>query len=142
MPHAVLFVGAAATLVEFWKVDPFAGKLMLPYLAFTCYANALNYWFWKNNPGVSVCRQTGQGARVWPGCRSRCIVPSLGLLLFPAHPLGAACTCSPPCAAVLRLRHQAKGSLRRAVAQALLCTVAVVLWDLLGLGPWRTQLCS
>lgn len=50
---AALFAGVVATTVEFWKVDPFAGKLMLPYLAFTGYANALNWWFWKNNPDVS-----------------------------------------------------------------------------------------
>jgi hypothetical protein len=54
---AALFVGAAATTAEFYRVNPTAGKLMLPYLAFVGYANALNYWFWKHNPDVSrfVC---------------------------------------------------------------------------------------
>lgn len=54
VPCAALFVAATATTVEFWKVDPTAGKLMLPYLAFIGYANALNYYFWKNNPDVSM----------------------------------------------------------------------------------------
>jgi hypothetical protein len=51
-----LFVGAAATTAEFFKVNTTAGQLMLPYLAFVAYANALNYWFWQNNPDVSQCR--------------------------------------------------------------------------------------
>lgn len=51
---AALFAAAAATTVEFWRVNTTAGKLMLPYLAFLGYANALNYNFWKNNPDVRV----------------------------------------------------------------------------------------
>ena len=46
-------MAVAATTAEFWKVNATAGKLMLPYLAFVGYANALNYNFWKNNPDVS-----------------------------------------------------------------------------------------
>ena len=49
-----LFAAALATTREFWGVDPTAGKLMLPYVAFLALANALNYNFWKNNPDVSV----------------------------------------------------------------------------------------
>jgi tryptophan-rich sensory protein len=50
--HAALFGAVAYTTVEFWKVNATAGKLMLPYLAFVAYANALNYRFWKDNPEV------------------------------------------------------------------------------------------
>jgi hypothetical protein len=48
-----LFAAVAATTREFWAAHPTAGKLMLPYLAFTGYASALNYSFWQNNPDVS-----------------------------------------------------------------------------------------
>eukprot|EP00879_Flechtneria_rotunda_P000910 GHRR01001038.1.p1 GENE.GHRR01001038.1~~GHRR01001038.1.p1 ORF type:complete len:192 (+),score=61.10 GHRR01001038.1:156-731(+) len=48
--NAALFGAVAYTTYEFWKVNPTAGQLMLPYLAFVGYANALNYSFWKNNP--------------------------------------------------------------------------------------------
>lgn len=42
----------AADVVPALQVDPTAGKLMLPYLAFVGYANALNWRFWKDNPQV------------------------------------------------------------------------------------------
>ena len=43
---------ASATAWEFYKVDAFAGKILLPYLAWLAFANALNYSIWKKNPGV------------------------------------------------------------------------------------------
>ncbi|WIA12801.1 hypothetical protein OEZ86_006130 [Tetradesmus obliquus] len=50
----VALLGAVAyTTAEFFKVDATAGQLMLPYLAFTTYATALNYRFWKDNPEES-----------------------------------------------------------------------------------------
>lgn len=49
---AALLVTAAATTAEFFRVSPLAGRLMLPYLAFVAYANALNYNIWKTNPEV------------------------------------------------------------------------------------------
>lgn len=49
---AALLGAAAFTTYEFWKVNPTAGKMLLPYLAFLGYANALNYSVWKKNPEV------------------------------------------------------------------------------------------
>jgi tryptophan-rich sensory protein len=54
MPPAALFAAVTATTAAFYRVDPNAGHLMLPYLAFTGFANALNYRIWMDNPGVSV----------------------------------------------------------------------------------------
>ena len=50
---AVTLALASATAWEFYKVDAFAGKILLPYLAWLAFANALNYSIWKKNPGVS-----------------------------------------------------------------------------------------
>jgi len=47
---AVLLVCVAATTAVFATVDPTAGKLMAPYLAFTAFANALNLSILKKNP--------------------------------------------------------------------------------------------
>jgi len=44
---------ASVTAREFYKVDAFAGKILIPYLAWLVFANALNYSIWKKNPGVS-----------------------------------------------------------------------------------------
>jgi tryptophan-rich sensory protein len=48
--NLALLGAAAYTTHEFWKVNPTAGKMMLPYVAFLVYANALNYSVWKRNP--------------------------------------------------------------------------------------------
>lgn len=48
--NAVLLGLVAATTVAFARVDPTAGKLMAPYLAFTAFANALNWSVWNENP--------------------------------------------------------------------------------------------
>ncbi|KAL3153773.1 hypothetical protein ABBQ32_013361 [Trebouxia sp. C0010 RCD-2024] len=45
---------ASATAWEFYKVDAFAGKILLPYLAWLVFANALNYSIWKKNPGAGA----------------------------------------------------------------------------------------
>ena len=37
-----LLVSLAATLVAFWRIDRLAGLLLAPYLAWVCYATALN----------------------------------------------------------------------------------------------------
>lgn len=56
----------AATTVAFANVDVTAGKLMAPYLAFTAFANALNWSVWNENPEV--------------GCEDRiCFSPPLSL---------------------------------------------------------------
>ena len=37
-----LLVALAATLIAFWRIDRLAGLLLVPYLAWICYATALN----------------------------------------------------------------------------------------------------
>jgi tryptophan-rich sensory protein len=37
-----LLISLAATLVAFWRIDRLAGLLLAPYLAWICYATALN----------------------------------------------------------------------------------------------------
>lgn len=44
----------AATTQLFWDTEPAAGKLMLPYLAWTAYATVLNGWIWNKNPRVCL----------------------------------------------------------------------------------------
>ena len=57
---AVTLALASATAIEFHKVDAFAGKILLPYVAWLVFANALNYSIWKKNPGVRFMRATLQ----------------------------------------------------------------------------------
>ncbi len=38
----------------FWDAEPAAGKLLLPYLAWTAYATVLNGWIWNKNPRVRL----------------------------------------------------------------------------------------
>ena len=47
---AVLWLAIFATLVLFWRADRLAGALLLPYLAWTGFAAALNHQFWLLNP--------------------------------------------------------------------------------------------
>jgi len=39
---AALLVALVATLIAFWRIDRLAGLLLVPYLAWICYATALN----------------------------------------------------------------------------------------------------
>ncbi len=48
MPPLLALIGA--TLIAFWRVRPIAGWLLLPYLAWTCYAAYLTAGFWWLNP--------------------------------------------------------------------------------------------
>ena len=48
----VIDVAVLATLVLFWRVRPLAGMLLLPYLAWICFASALNFAVWRANPGL------------------------------------------------------------------------------------------
>jgi len=45
----VLWLAVAVTLVAFWAVRPLAGALLLPYLAWTTFAGALNASLWRRN---------------------------------------------------------------------------------------------
>lgn len=47
----LLIVLAVATLLTFWRLRHPAGVMLLPYLAWTCYAAYLNAGFWLLNPG-------------------------------------------------------------------------------------------
>jgi translocator protein len=44
---------AAMTARQFWKLRRVAGALMLPYLAWLCFAAALNAAIDRLNPGAS-----------------------------------------------------------------------------------------
>ena len=48
----VLLGLAAATTREFWRIRPLAGALLLPYLAWLCFATALNLAIDQLNPGA------------------------------------------------------------------------------------------
>ncbi|KAL0050405.1 hypothetical protein WJX82_010648 [Trebouxia sp. C0006] len=45
-----LLAAVGATTQLFWDAEPAAGKLLLPYLAWTAYATVLNAWIWNKNP--------------------------------------------------------------------------------------------
>lgn len=45
----VLWLGIAATLAAFWKVDRVAGLLLAPYLAWVTFASCLNFAVWRLN---------------------------------------------------------------------------------------------
>lgn len=49
-PPSALVMAVAWTTYEFWKVNPKAGQLMLPYLAFNAFALALNKAVINLNP--------------------------------------------------------------------------------------------
>ena len=52
--YLLLAIDAAVllTLVLFWRVRPFAGALLLPYLAWVLFASLLNWQFVAANPGA------------------------------------------------------------------------------------------
>lgn len=50
MVIAGLIVLVAACAVLFWRVRPLAGALLLPYLAWVCFAALLNFQFLQLNP--------------------------------------------------------------------------------------------
>lgn len=49
----ILSGAAAATAVSFYKINPLAGQLFIPYLAWLAFASALNITYYKLNPDSS-----------------------------------------------------------------------------------------
>lgn len=48
----VLLVGLiAANVRAFWRIRPLAGVMLVPYLAWTAFATALNFAIWRMNAG-------------------------------------------------------------------------------------------
>ena len=45
----VLWVTILATLISFWTLEPLAGILLLPYLAWVSFAAMLNWTIWQMN---------------------------------------------------------------------------------------------
>lgn len=48
----LLCVLVVSTLVAFWRIRPWAGALLVPYLLWVGFASALNYSVWQLNPSV------------------------------------------------------------------------------------------
>ena len=48
----ILWVFIVFTLVSFWRVQPLAGALLVPYLLWVGFASVLNYSLWQLNPQV------------------------------------------------------------------------------------------
>jgi tryptophan-rich sensory protein len=48
----LLWVAIVATAVAFWRIQPLAGALLLPYLLWVSFAAALNYSVWQLNPQI------------------------------------------------------------------------------------------
>ena len=46
----VLWLLIVLTIVDFWRIRPLAGALLLPYLAWVTYAAGLNLAVWRLNP--------------------------------------------------------------------------------------------
>jgi tryptophan-rich sensory protein len=45
----LLWCAILLTILSFWRVQPWAASLMLPYLLWVTYASVLNYSIWKMN---------------------------------------------------------------------------------------------
>ena len=56
---------AGATALNFYKVDAFVGKILIPYLLWLTFANELSYNIWKKNS--AVCLSKPQLCCVWCG---------------------------------------------------------------------------
>jgi benzodiazapine receptor len=46
---AVLWVVILTTLISFWNLEPLAGVLLVPYLAWVSFAACLNWTIWRMN---------------------------------------------------------------------------------------------
>jgi translocator protein len=45
----ILWLAILATLIWFWQLEPIAGILLLPYLAWVSFATVLNWTIWRMN---------------------------------------------------------------------------------------------
>ncbi len=45
----VLWLAVAATTGAFWRLEPWAGRLLVPYLAWVTFAGLLNFALWRLN---------------------------------------------------------------------------------------------
>jgi translocator protein len=48
----ILWALIVATVASFWKLNTFAGVLLLPYLAWVTFASALTFAVWRLNAGL------------------------------------------------------------------------------------------
>jgi tryptophan-rich sensory protein len=48
----LLWLAIAATIAAFWSVNPLAGALLVPYLAWVTFAALLNFVIWQTNRGA------------------------------------------------------------------------------------------
>jgi translocator protein len=48
----VLWAMILATLIHFWRINPVAGALLIPYLLWVSFAAALNFSVWQLNPQI------------------------------------------------------------------------------------------
>jgi translocator protein len=60
----VMAVVIALTLVLFWRIRPVAGMLLLPYLAWVCFAAVLTFEFGRLNPEADGAFGTAKTERV------------------------------------------------------------------------------
>lgn len=51
---SALWISTAAMGIAFYRVNPIAGYLIAPYLAWTTLATALNYVLYRDNPPKAV----------------------------------------------------------------------------------------
>lgn len=59
-----MIVAVLATFVAFTRIRPLAGLLLLPYLAWICFAAVLNWQFVELNPDAEQVRGNGAAVRV------------------------------------------------------------------------------
>ena len=60
----VMIVLTLGLIALFWRVRPMAGALLLPYLAWICFASVLNYQFLALNPAADGAEGSGAAVRV------------------------------------------------------------------------------
>jgi benzodiazapine receptor len=48
----VFWLAILGVLILFWRIDRRAGALLIPYLAWVCFAACLNFVLWRMNLGA------------------------------------------------------------------------------------------